>query len=86
MTFSATIFGSNRNRVGGGRIGRRQHPIRVRPAEGLDPREILEQAVGELAVERLVDAEQVDVSVQEGDRPVEASSSSCSICSVGTAS
>ena len=48
-------------RVGG--INRHQHPMGVRPAEGFDPREVLKQPFGLLAVERLVDAEEVRVAV-----------------------
>jgi hypothetical protein len=53
------------------RVDHRPHPVRVRPAEGLDPGEVLEQPAALGAVERLVDAEQVGVAMQVGDRPVE---------------
>ena len=41
-------------RVGG--IDRDTNPMAIRPSEGFHAREILEQAIGLLAVERLVDA------------------------------
>src|SRR5215203_4562955 len=55
-------------RIGG--IDRDTDPVAIRPAEGFHAREILEQAIGLLAVERLVDAKDMGVAMQEGDRPV----------------
>ena len=53
-----------------GRIDGDMDPVRIRPAEGLDPREILEQAIRLLAEERLVDAEDVGIAMQESHGPV----------------
>lgn len=42
----------------------------VRPSESFHPRKILKQAIGFLAVERFVGAEQMRVAAKKGDRPV----------------
>jgi hypothetical protein len=54
-----------------GRIDSDAHPVRVRPSEGFDAREVLEQTVRLLAVKRLVDPEQMSVTVEKGHRLVE---------------